>query len=238
MTFDASKILRKWSFVVYIVLQWLFWFFLKISVADPGCLSRIRIFPSRIQGLKKIPDFESWSASKNLLFVTRNIVSRLSKIWSGMFIPDMELDFFTGSRIQGSKKPPDPGSGSAILLKIHYDTGNYGRNNYKDTKPYMSSLLEFNRAHRLEIQSVMLVFSTPLVKYCLSNLLTRSPPPLPCVNKHRAMYLYRGGGRGDRVVWRAYTGVIHCVFDQTLNVQNCFTTPNKNLPPSPFTGYF
>jgi hypothetical protein len=33
----------------------------------------------------------------------------------------------------------------------------------KDTKPLMSSLLEFNRVYRLEILSVMLVFSTPLV---------------------------------------------------------------------------
>jgi hypothetical protein len=30
-------------------------------------------------------------------------------------------------------------------------------------------------------------------------------------------------------VWRASTGVIHCVFDQIPNLQNCFTTPNKNL---------
>jgi hypothetical protein len=51
------------------------------------------------------------------------------------------------------------------------------------------------------------------------------------------------------VVWRATTGVIHCVFDQIPNLQNCFTTPNKNLggegpqkdkhlPPNPFTGQF
>ncbi len=30
-------------------------------------------------------------------------------------------------------------------------------------------------------------------------------------------------------MWRAYTGVVHCVFDQISNLQNCFTTPNKNL---------
>jgi hypothetical protein len=34
---------------------------------------------------------------------------------------------------------------------------------YKETKPQMSSLLVFNRVNRLMIQSVMLVFSTPLV---------------------------------------------------------------------------
>jgi hypothetical protein len=31
-------------------------------------------------------------------------------------------------------------------------------------------------------------------------------------------------------VWRATTGVIHCVFDQIPNLQNCFTTlQNKSL---------
>jgi hypothetical protein len=35
-----------------------------------------------------------------------------------------------------------------------------------------------------------------------------------------------GDGGGDRVVWKAYTGVIHCVFEQIPKlVQNCFTTP-------------
>jgi hypothetical protein len=42
-------------------------------------------------------------------------------------------------------------------------THRHGTNNYKDTKPWMSSLLVFNTVYRLETQSVMLVFSTPLV---------------------------------------------------------------------------
>ncbi len=42
------------------------------SVADPGCLSRIRIFPSRIQGLKN-----SGSSSENLIIFTLKTVSRL-----------------------------------------------------------------------------------------------------------------------------------------------------------------
>jgi hypothetical protein len=62
----------------------------------------------------------------------------------------------------------------------------------------MSSLLVFTRVCRLEIQSVMLVFSTPLVNYRPSNLLI-------------------------------LTGVIQCIFDQIPNLQNCFTTPDKNL---------
>jgi hypothetical protein len=28
-------------------------------------------------------------------------------------------------------------------------------------------------------------------------------------------------------MWRAYTGVIHFVFDQIPNLKNCFATPNK-----------
>jgi hypothetical protein len=48
----------------------------------------------------------------------------------------------------------------------------------------------------------MLLFSTPLVNLRLSNLLSGlppPPPPFPCVNKYRGMYLYsvqRGGGGG------------------------------------------
>jgi hypothetical protein len=38
-----------------------------------------------------------------------------------------------------------------------------GPNIYKDTKPYMSSLLAFNTVYRLEIESFILVSSTPLV---------------------------------------------------------------------------
>jgi hypothetical protein len=42
-------------------------------------------------------------------------------------------------------------------------------------------------------------------------------------------------------MWRSYTGVIHYVFDQIPDLQNCFTTPKKarrgvglrHLPPSP-----
>ncbi len=46
----------------------------------------------------------------------------------------------------------------------------HGLNNYKDTKPQKSSLLVLDIVHRLEIQSVMLVFSTSFVNYCPSNL--------------------------------------------------------------------
>ncbi len=71
----------------------------------------------------------------------------------------------------------------------------------------MSSLQVFNKGYRLEIQSIMLVFSTPLVNY--------------------TFYTMRNRGGEELVIWRAYTGVIHCVFDQILNLQNCFNTSNK-----------
>jgi hypothetical protein len=50
---------------------------------------------------------------------------------------------------------------------------------------------------RLEIQSVMLVFSTSFVNCCPSLLLSGLPTP-PCVNKY-IVYTYtvcRGGGGG------------------------------------------
>ncbi len=90
----------------------------------------------------------------------------------------------------------------------------------------MSSLLVFNRVYRLEIQSVMLVFSTGFVKHCLSNLLhgqLSPPPPLPCVNKyvytvHTYVYSVYGGSMGSQKRRRPQT--------------------NKHLPPSTCTGQF
>ncbi len=63
----------------------------------------------------------------------------------------------------------------------------------------MSSLLVFNRVYKLEIQSVMLVFSTPLMNYSAPltfSLVHLTPPPPPpphplvCVKKYRGMYSY------------------------------------------------
>ncbi len=58
------------------------------SVADPGCLSRIRIFSSRF------PD-------PNFFHPGSRDVSKLSEIWSWLFIPDPDPDFLP---------IPDPGS--------------------------------------------------------------------------------------------------------------------------------
>ncbi len=72
----------------------------------------------------------------------------------------------------------------------------------------MSSLLVFNRVYRLEMQSVMLVFSTPLVNCCLStfSLSSLTPPPLPKVNEQ---YIQAVGG-----------GVLSCVVDHNLQEFN------------------
>ncbi len=85
------------------------------SVADPGCLSRIRIFPIPGSRVKKIP--RSGSAWKNLSYLTQNIVSKLSEIWYGMFIPDPDLDFFTYPGFLCQK-----GTGSRILNTGRMDT--------------------------------------------------------------------------------------------------------------------
>ncbi len=58
--------------------------------------------------------FHPGSASKKKNILTQRIVSKLSEIWSGLFIPDPDPDFFThpGSRIQESK-----GTGSRIRIR-------------------------------------------------------------------------------------------------------------------------
>jgi hypothetical protein len=64
------------------------------------------------------------------------------------------------------------------------------RQTLPDTKLLlMSSLLLFNKGNRLEIQSVMLVFSTGFVNLCPSNFLSGKLSPLPCVNKY-TVYTY------------------------------------------------
>jgi hypothetical protein len=94
----------------------------------------------------------------------------------------------------------------------------------------MSSLLVFNRVYRLEIQSVMLVFLTPLVKNCPSNLLTGSPPPLPpSLCEEVQVYVFvTGGGRREGIgMCGEHIQELYTVFEQIPNLQNCFTTPNK-----------
>jgi hypothetical protein len=80
----------------------------------------------------------------------------------------------------------------------------HGLINYKDTKTKSRHLNKLTckgtlrpliiRYYRLEIQSVMLVFSNQLYDYCPSNLLSGSPPPtpppLPCVKVQYIQTVY------------------------------------------------
>jgi hypothetical protein len=84
----------------------------------------------------------------------------------------------------------------------------------------MSSLLVFNRVHRLEIQSVMMVFSTSIVNWRPSNLLTglTLPPPFPVlIFTGVGINTVCNGGGGDGIrLGREHLQelYIHCVFDQ------------------------
>jgi hypothetical protein len=90
------------------------------------------------------------------------------------------------------------------------------------------SLLVCNRVYRLEIQSVMLVFSTPLVNCSPStfSLNFPTPPPLPKVN---AQYIKTVCGCEG---W----GVLSCVVDYILQEVNIlfltrFRTYKTATPP-------
>ncbi len=54
---------------------------------------------------------------KELSIWPQDIVSKLSEIWSGKFIPDPDLDLLPIQEL-GVKKSPDPGSGSAAQADV------------------------------------------------------------------------------------------------------------------------
>jgi hypothetical protein len=57
------------------------------------------------------------------------MVSKLSEIWSGLFIPDQDHDFLPIPD-PGVKKAPDPGSGPATLLQTIIFNRRIGRLSY------------------------------------------------------------------------------------------------------------
>ncbi len=82
---------------------------LRIRDVYPG--SRIRIF--------SIPDFGSRiHINEFKYFNPQKIVSKLSEIWSRLFIPDPDFDFFLPIPDPRIKKEPDPGYGSETLKNI------------------------------------------------------------------------------------------------------------------------
>jgi hypothetical protein len=93
------------------------------SVADPGCLSRIRFFPSRIPnpGSKLSPPWipDPGSALKNLSILTPKILKKWflsSKMYDPGCASRIRMLTFYPSRIPdpGVKKAPDPGSATLI----------------------------------------------------------------------------------------------------------------------------
>ncbi len=91
-------------------------FFLRI--ADPGCLFRIRIFPSRIPDpgsqRHRIPEPDPQQKFK--YFLSKTIDTKRSKVWSRMFMPDPETGLFP-FRIPdpGIKNTTEPGSARLAL---------------------------------------------------------------------------------------------------------------------------
>jgi hypothetical protein len=100
-----------------------------------------------------------------------------------------------------------------------------------DEGTIMSSLLVFYRVYRLEVQSVMLVFSTPLVNCCPSTF-SLIPPPLPPFSKLTySVRLWGGGGGGGGEV-------LSCVVEHILQEFNAlfltrFRTYKIATPPPP-----
>ncbi len=65
--------------------------------------------------------FHPGSEPKNFSILTQNIVSKLSEMWSGLFIPDPDPGFgswFLPIPDPGLKKAPDPGS-ATLLYPSH-----------------------------------------------------------------------------------------------------------------------
>jgi hypothetical protein len=100
----------------------------------------------------------------------------------------------------------------------------------------------FIRVYRLETQSVMLVFSTPLCELCPSNLLFGSPPPPPppCVKLHKVCD-WQGVGvsspLGDHILYLTRFRTYKIVrLPQTKNEEERGPQTDKHLPQSTFTG--
>jgi hypothetical protein len=100
-----------------------------LSVADPGCLSRIQMF--------SIPDpnlFHPGSRIriKKFNYLTQKSVSKLSEIWSGLFILDPDPVFYYQSRIPdpGVQKAPEPGSATLQVLLYFWQFSNRIRYRY------------------------------------------------------------------------------------------------------------
>jgi hypothetical protein len=104
--------------------------------------------------------------------------------------------------------------------------------NYKDTKPYMSAFLSVDLLTEFAAFCLTdfidwryihswFVFSTQLVNCCPHGRRNYMVLPFP-------MYCEGVVGGVEMYCGPYSAGVLHSVFDQIQNLQNCFTTPNKN----------
>jgi hypothetical protein len=96
----------------------------------------------------------------------------------------------------------------------------------------MSSLLAFSRVYRLEIQSVMLVFSAPLVNCCPSTFSLTSPnppPPQKKVNVHRQC-VAGGGGGGVECVVDHILHKFNTLFQTRFRTNKIATPPQTKTP--------
>ncbi len=79
-------------------------------VVDPGCLPRIRFFPSRIR-IFFHPGFRIRIKVFKYYFQPKKMVSKLCEIWSGLFIPDPDFLPIPDPGSRGQK-----GTGSRIWI--------------------------------------------------------------------------------------------------------------------------
>jgi hypothetical protein len=64
--------------------------------------------------------------------------------------------------------------------------------------------------------------------YCTFSLTSSPLPPFPMYSTEYRQCVTVVGGRGVEMYCGPYSaGVLHSVFDQIQNLQNCFTTPKK-----------
>jgi hypothetical protein len=108
----------------------IFWYkFACTNVADPGCLSQIRNFciPDPGSKVKKIPDPDPHQRME--VFLTQQIVSKLSEIYPGCS-SRIRIMIFYPSPDPGSsgEKTPDPGSAT---LKFYVKVADLTRSGSK-----------------------------------------------------------------------------------------------------------
>ncbi len=108
VTDDKIRIRTKMSRVRNTGCKWLFFSLFPFDIYQ-CCGSGINIFPSRI------PDPNYFhpglcSTSKNLSILTQKIVFKVSEIWSGLFIPDLDPGYTDPDFLPIPDTVPDPGA--------------------------------------------------------------------------------------------------------------------------------